>query len=125
MYTLGVDTHLVNLLLWYMGKREIEDENDDNDILELRDEDIANLALDADRVVRRDVYLTNDVTQADLSKYPDHQLAGRLAYYERQYTFENSKKLRFQFRCEVERTRIEIKKRAMYARKEADRVFEL
>lgn len=107
-----------------MGKREVVDEEND-ELVELRDEDIANKLKDPDSAVRRGLHLTHDVTQSDLKKYPDHQLASRLNYYERQAVFENSPKLRKQFQAEVQRTRIEINRRRMYLRKEADRVFEL
>jgi hypothetical protein len=107
-----------------MGRTELLDEESD-DTTDLRDEDIANKTQDPDSVIRRGIHLTNDVTQADLTKYPDHQLTSRLAYYDRQAVFERSPKLRKQFQAEVQRTQIEINRRKMYARKEAERVFEL
>jgi hypothetical protein len=69
--------------------------------------------------------LTRDVSQADLSKYPDHELDGRLVYYEREHLFERDARLRAAFRKEIDRTRIEINRRKMYAREEAERVFKL
>jgi hypothetical protein len=70
-------------------------------------------------------FLTDDVTQSDLAKYPLHQLEARLIQYERDYTFERNPKLRAEFKGEVDRTRVEINRRKMYATREAERVFEL
>ena len=90
-----------------------------------RDSDVFNLWADPDAVVRREKFLTEDVTQADLSKYPQHQLEGRYTYYERQYTFERNEKIREQFHVEMIRTEIELARRRIYTRKEAERVFAL
>lgn len=105
------------------GKRSVRDE--DGELIEPKIADVFNLWADPDAVVRRDAYLTEDVTQAELTKYPEHQLINRLSYYERQYTFEQSPFRRAEFLGEVERTQIELARRRMYARKEAERVFAL
>lgn len=87
--------------------------------------DIVTFDTALDRAVRRGGFLTTDVTQSDLTKMNDANLAGRLAYYERSYTFERNGRIQAEYRNEVERTRIEINRRKMYATAEADRVFEL
>jgi len=106
------------------GRRAVRDD-EDGELIEPNLDDIFNLWADPDAVVSRPGFLTEDVTQADLSKYPIEQLQARLAYYDRQYTFEQSSRARKQFKDEMARTEIELSRRRMYARKEADRVFEL
>lgn len=61
-------------------------------------------------------FLTSDVRFSDLRKMNDANLAGRLAYYERDYTFELNKKKREEFYREVVRTRIEIRRRVLEQR---------
>jgi hypothetical protein len=70
-------------------------------------------------------FLTEDVTQSDLTKMPPHQLEGRAAFYEREALFERNARIRRENQAEAERTRIEINRRKMYLRAEAERVFEL
>lgn len=98
---------------------------DDGEIIEPTDADVWNIWANPDALVRRAAHLTEDVTQADLRAYSTEQLQDRAAYYDRQYTFERGKKARLLFEAEVARTNIELNRRKMYARKEADRVFEL
>lgn len=78
-----------------------------------------------DRTLRGARFLTEDVTQSDLSKYALPQLEARLIQYERDYTFERHPKRRTEYKAEVDRTRIEINRRRMYSRTEAERVFAL
>jgi hypothetical protein len=106
------------------GSRNVRDAETD-ELIEPTAHDVFNIWADPGAAVRRDAYLTSDVTQADLSKYPIEQLQARLAYYERQYTFEQGKKARREFKIEMTRTEIELARRRMYTRKEADRVFAL
>lgn len=69
--------------------------------------------------------LSDEVRTSHLAKYSQKALEGRLAHYERLYTFEWNGRFAAEYRNEVARTRTEINLRKMYARKEADRVFEL
>lgn len=69
--------------------------------------------------------LPPEVTQANLYLYSDASLAGRLTHYTREWTFERNLSLRSQFKVELERTRIEINRRKMYERAEAERIFAL
>ena len=73
----------------------------------------------------RESYLLDEVKTADLTKYTDANLAGRLADYERKYTFETNQSIRAEFKIERDRTRTEINRRKMYQTREADRVFKL
>jgi hypothetical protein len=63
-------------------------------------------------------FLTRDVRFSDLRKMNDANLAGRHAYYEREYTFELNASKRTEFYREVIRTRIEIRRR-VFERREA------
>lgn len=69
--------------------------------------------------------IDEDVTQNDLTKMALPQLEGRLAYYDREATFERNPHARIRFKAEAQRTRIEINRRKMYQRAEAERVFAL
>ena len=73
----------------------------------------------------KDTGLPDEVRTAYLRNYPDAQLAGRLAYFEREAIFERNPVTRKQFRQEAQRTQTEINRRKMYLRAEAERVFEL
>lgn len=106
------------------GRRAVRDTTD-GEIIEPKLADVWNVWAEPDAVVCRPAHLTEDVTQADLRTYADHQLQARAAYYERQITFEKAWHVRQEFRQEFERTQIEINRRKMYARTEANRVFEL
>jgi hypothetical protein len=64
-------------------------------------------------------FLTADVRFSDLRKMNDANLAGRLAYYEREYTFETNKRRREEFYREVVRTRIELRRRVLEKRRAA------
>lgn len=97
----------------------------DGEIIEPNHEDVFNLWAEPNAVVSRPTHLTEDVTQADLKMYTDPQLQARAIYYERQATFEKSWHIRQEFQQELLRTEIEIARRKMYARKEAERVFAL
>lgn len=119
------------LNLNYMGyqriphSRSVYDTEDPDDIEDPRVSDVFNIWATPDDYVTRAGHLTEDVTQADLTKYTDEQLEGRFNYYTRQYTFEQGKKARKAFKQEIQRTKIEIARRKIYHRAEADRVFAL
>jgi len=87
--------------------------------------DVPTFDAEVNNALKGGKFLPDAVTQSDLTKMDAKQLDGRLEYYEQQYTFERSKKLAAEYSQEVERTRIEINRRKLYARKEAERVFEL
>lgn len=76
-------------------------------------------------LLKGEPFLPEEVRCADLAKYPEHQLEGRLAFYEREAVFEPNPKIRVESKKEVLRTKIELNRRKMYQRKEADRVFAL
>lgn len=57
-------------------------------------------------------FLPDEVRFSELGKLSDKQLEGRLAYYERDYTFELNKEKRAEFYREVLRTKIELANRA-------------
>jgi hypothetical protein len=67
--------------------------------------------------------LTEDVTQADLTKYADHQLEGRRAYYEREALFERDYPTREALKGELHRTNLELDRRRAMRMAEAERVF--
>jgi len=67
--------------------------------------------------------LTFTVVHADLSKYADRQLEGRLAHYEREYLFERDARLRNDFKIEVDKTKAEIRRRQLMRFEEAERAF--
>lgn len=69
--------------------------------------------------------LPPEVTCADLTKYPLAELNGRIAHYTREKLFERKAALRAAYQIEIERTVIELNRRGMYARAEAERVFKL
>lgn len=64
-------------------------------------------------------FLLPEVRFSDLRKMSDASLAGRLAYYERDYTFELNTRKREEFYREVIRTKIELRRRALEKRTEA------
>lgn len=66
-----------------------------------------------------------EVTQAYLPQYDEDQLEGRLTHYEREALFERDTDTRAALKIEVERTESELRRRRMYRRAEADRVFKL
>lgn len=106
-------------------RRAVQDIEDPRDIVEPRREDVFNLWANPSDHVARAAHLTEDVTQADLTKYTDAQIEGRLNYYLRQYTFERSFQGRREFKQEIQRTKVELNRRKLYTRTEADRVFAL
>jgi hypothetical protein len=67
--------------------------------------------------------LTFTVVHADLTKYTDKALEGRLAYYEREHLFERDPSLRADLKIEVEKTRAEIRRRQLMRFAEAERAF--
>jgi hypothetical protein len=69
--------------------------------------------------------LPDEVRTADLTTYERKQLEGRKTYYEREALFERDHATRLALREEAERTTIELNRRKMYERAEADRVFAL
>jgi hypothetical protein len=64
-------------------------------------------------------FLLDEVRFSDLRKMNDANLAGRLAYYERDYTFELNPRKRREFHREVVRTQIEIRRRVLERRADA------
>jgi hypothetical protein len=61
-------------------------------------------------------FLLDEVRFSNLRKMNDANLAGRLAYYERDYTFEMNPRKRREFHREVVRTKIEIRRRVLEKR---------
>lgn len=64
-------------------------------------------------------FLLDEVRFSNLRKMNDANLAGRLAYYEREYTFELNPKKRREFHREVVRTKIETRRRTLERREAA------
>jgi len=69
-------------------------------------------------------FLTDDVRTADLKHYSDEQLAARHHFYWREAIFEPDARIRAENQAEYDRTDLEIQRRRMYVREEAERVFE-
>src|ERR1700761_3695749 len=61
-------------------------------------------------------FLLDEVRFSDLRKMNDANLSGRLAYYEREYTFERNGRKRREFGREVIRTKIETRRRVLEKR---------
>jgi hypothetical protein len=61
-------------------------------------------------------WLPDEVRFSDLRKMNDANLAGRLAYYERDYTFEMNPRKRREFHREVVRSKIEMRRRVLERR---------
>lgn len=106
------------------GRRAVRD-TFDGEVIEPTNQDVWNIWAEPGAFACREKHLTEDVTQADLKMYTDAQLKSRAIYYERQATFEKAWHIRQEFQQEILKTEIEIARRKMYARKEAERVFEL
>lgn len=64
-------------------------------------------------------FLLDEVRFSNLRRMNDANLAGRLAYYEREYTFELNKRKRAEFYREVIRTKIESRRRVLERRQKA------
>lgn len=77
-------------------------------------------------ILQGEPFLPSEVRTAQLEKYPQHQLESRLTYYEREYTFERSPKIRLENKRELLRTRLELKRRQFLAQQQAiDQVFKI
>jgi hypothetical protein len=82
-------------------------------------EDLLKKLDEQDSIHNQTHFLVDEVRFSDLRKMNDANLAGRLAYYEREYTFELNKKKRAEFYREVIRTKIELRRRVLVKREEA------
>lgn len=72
-----------------------------------------------DRLTEDAHFLLNEVRFSNLRNMNDANLAGRLAYYEKEYTFEFNKAKRAEFYREMVRTKIEVRRRVFERREEA------
>lgn len=64
-------------------------------------------------------HLLDDVRFSDLRKMNDANLAGRLVYYEREFTFEMNPRNRREYHREVVRTKVEQRRRVLEKRRDA------
>lgn len=72
-----------------------------------------------------DALLPEEVRLAYLPDYPLHELEARRVHYEREALFERDDRMRKALKRQALRTQIELNRRKMYARTEAERVFAL
>lgn len=82
-------------------------------------EDLLKKLDEQDTLTENNHFLLNEVRFSNLRRMNDANLAGRLAYYERDYTFELNKRKRAEFYREVLRTKIELRRRVFERRKAA------
>lgn len=76
-------------------------------------EDLLKKLDDQDSISNETHFLVDEVRFSNLRKMNDANLAGRLDYYEREYTFELNKRKREEFYREVVRTKIELRRRVL------------
>jgi predicted nucleic-acid-binding protein len=79
-------------------------------------EDLLKKLDDQDSISNETHFLVDEVRFSNLRRMNDANLAGRLAYYEREYTFELNKRKRSEFYREVIRTKIETRRRVLERR---------
>lgn len=82
-------------------------------------EDLLKKLDDQDSISNETHFLVDEVRFSNLRRMNDANLAGRLAFYEREYTFELNKRKRAEFYREVIRTKIESRRRVLERRQKA------
>lgn len=90
--------------------------------MQILDRELTHLEDEEDNV---DALLPEEVRLAYLPEYAVHQLEARRLHFEREALFERDTRMRKALSRQAERTVIELNRRKMYARAEAEKVFAL